>query len=312
MKHLVVFVFAATVLLSCNQSHKHTVKQQLFGYEVEITLYTADRNLANRAFEAVIHDLKLIDSYTDVKKSKPLLRVNTMLQSREWFSMNPSLYELTKLSRVYYQKTDAVFNPAALGALRQAWGFYQSTPNPDFRKINSLLKQDLTMEDIEIKGIRVRGQKTHLKLDFDLLAIGYAIDSQLEHLSELGIEQAILRIGPVTGSLGTEPQTITINDRDHVELKPGEAICHFSAGSSHFPQHGRIDPRNAWPVKPIPAIMVIHGDARTVSVACAALVIAGNDMWQQLTTGLGLIYASWQQGDRKHITPAMRTRLDGT
>lgn len=232
-----------------------------------------------------------------------------MLQSREWFSINPALYELVRQSSEFYRKTDGVFNPAALGALRQAWGFYQATPNPDIKKINSLLKQDLTMEDIEIEGIRVRGRKTQLKLDFDLLTIGYAIDSQLEHLSELGIEQAILRIGPVTGSLGTKPQTIALNDHDYVELKPGEAICHFSASDSRFPQLGRIDPRSAWPVKPVPSVTVIHDQARTASVACATLLLAGDDMWQQLITGLGLTHARWQRGDREHITPAMPTRL---
>jgi len=298
------------MLLSCSPSHRHATKQRLFGYEVEIILYSADRDLANRAFKAVIHDLKLIDSYTDVEKSKPLSRVNAMLQSQEWFSMNPSLYELTKLSRIYYQKTDAVFNPAALGALRQAWGFYQTTPNPDLKKINSLLKQDLTMADIEIEGIRVRGRKAQLKLDFDLLTIGYAIDNQLEHLRELGIGKAVLRIGPVTGTLGWEPQTIPIKNGNQVELKPGEAICHFSASDSRFPRHGRIDPRSAWPVKPVPSVTVIYGDARTASVACATLVIAGDDMWEQLTTTLGLTYARWQLSDREHITPAMHTRLN--
>lgn len=305
----VFLLITSVALLSCNQDQEHTAKQNLFGQEVKITLYAADRRLARRALDAVTEDLKLIDSYTDVQKSRPMLRLNSMLQSREWFSMNPSLYKLTKLSQDYYQKTDAAFNPAALGAMRQAWDFYQKTPNPDLKKINSLLKQDLSMQDIEINGIRVRGRKTQLRLDFDLLAIGYAIDSQLEHLAELGIEQAVLRIGPVTGSLGTVAQTIVINDRSHVDLKPDEAICQFSASDSRFPRHGRIDPRSAWPVKPIPTVTVIHGDASTASVACAALLVANEGEWNSLLQNLGLTYARWQRGDREYITSALRARV---
>lgn len=306
---LIFLLITSAALLSCNQNQRVTATQHLFGYDVEITLYAADRALARRALAAVTDDLKLIDSYTDARKSRPMLRINSMLQSREWFSMNPALYKLTKLSRIYYQKTGAAFNPAALGAMRQAWGFYQSTPNPDLKKINSLLKQELSMQDIEIKGIRVRGRKTQLQLDFDLLAIGYAIDSQLEHLTELGIDQAVLRIGPITGSLGTVAQTIVINDRSHVDLEPDEAICQFSASDSRFPRHGRIDPRSAWPVKPIPTVTVIHGDARTASVACAALSVASENEWDSLVQNLELVYARWQRGDREHITPALRARV---
>ncbi len=297
-------------MLSCNQSPKHTVNQRLFGAEVEINIYTPDRSLANRALEAVTHDLKLIDGFTDAEKAKPLSRVNVLLQSGEWFSVNPSLYELIQLSRGYFQRTGGAFNPVALGALRQAWGFNQGSPTPDLKTLNHLLKQDLTMNDIEIKGIRMRGRKAELKLDFDLLAVGYAIDSQLEHLGELGIGQADLRIGPVTGTLGTAAQTITIDDRYNVALEPGEALCRFSARDSRFPEFGRIDPRSAWPVKPIPTIVVIHHNARAASVACATLSIAGEDEWDSLVQNLGLTYAWWRNGDHELITAAMRSRLN--
>ncbi len=257
------------------------------------------------------HDLKLIDGFTDAIKAKPLSRVNSLLQSGEWFSLNPSLYELIQLSHEYFQKTGGAFNPVVLGALRQAWGFYQQTPTPDLKIINHLLKQDLTMNDIEIKGIRVRGRKAELKLDFDLLAVGYAIDNQLQHLGELGIRQAALRIGPVTGTLGTVSQTFTIDDRHNIALKPGEAICRFSARDSRFPKLGRLDPRSAWPVKPVPTIVVIHRSARTASVACAALSIASEDEWDSLVQNLGLTYVWWRRGDLELITAAMRSRLNG-
>lgn len=256
------------------------------------------------------HDLKLIDGFTNAKKAKPLSRVNSLLQSGEWFSVNPSLHELIQLSREYFQKTGGAFNPVALGALRQAWGFYQGSPTPDLKTINHLLKQDLAMNDIEINGIRVRGRKAELKLDFDLLAVGYAIDSQLEHLGELGIRQAALRIGPVTGTLGTVAQTFTIDDRHHVALKPGEALCRFSARNSRFPKFGRLDPRSAWPVKPVPTIVVIHRNARTASVACAVLSIAGEDEWDLLVQNLELTYAWWRHEEGERITAAMRSRLD--
>jgi thiamine biosynthesis lipoprotein ApbE len=259
----------------------------------------------------VTRDLELIDGYTDLNKASALSRVNMMLQSGEWFSANPSLYELIKQSQKYSMKTGGMFNPAALGALRQAWGFYLERPRPELKKINHLLKQDLAMTDIEIKGIRMRGRKVDLKLDFDLLAVGYAVDSQLEHMEELGILQAALRIGPITGTLGYLPQSFPLDSPGNkITLTSGEAMCRFSARDSRFPDRGRLDPRSAWPVKPIPTIVVIHNNARAASVACVALSVAGENEWEQLVQSLGLVYAWRRRGDIEQITPAMRARLD--
>ncbi len=301
------------MLVSCNRDHRHVITQPLFHHEVEIVLYSTDRDLARRTIEAVTHDLKLIDGFTDANKAKPMSRINALLQSGEWFSVNPSLYELIRQSQEYFHSTRGIFNPAALGALRQAWGFYQETPRPELKKINHLVKQDLTMRDIEIKGIRVRGRKADLKLDFDLLAVGYAIDSQLDHMEELGILQAALRIGPITGALGNVPQSIPLDSPGKkITLASGEVMCQFSARDSRFPNQGRLDPRSAWPVKPIPTIVVIHNNARTASVACAALSIASDDEWEQLIHGLGLVYAWRRGGDFEQITSAMRLRLDAS
>lgn len=299
------------MLVSCNRDHRHIISEPLFHYDVEIVLYSTERDLAGRAIKAVTHDLKLLDSFTDAKKANPMLRTNALLQSGEWFSVNPSLYELIKQSQDYFRSTEGMFNPAALGALRQAWGFYQETPKPELKTINHLLKQDLTMNDIEIKGIRVRGRKADLKLDFDLLAVGYAIDSQIEHIEELGIPQAALRIGPITGTLGYVPQPILLDMPGYkITLSGGEAMCQFSAHDNRFPDRGRLDPRSAWPVKPIPTIVVIHNNARTASVACAALSVAGENEWEQLVHGLGLVYAWRRHGNIEQVTPAMRLRLD--
>lgn len=298
-------------MVSCSRDHRYVLSETLFHHDVEIALYSTDRDLARRTIKAVTHDLQLLDSFTDANKAKPILRTNALLQSGEWFSANPSLYELINQSQKYSQSTRGIFNPAALGALRQAWGFYQETPKPELKTINHLLKQDLTMNDIEIKGIRVRGRKADLKLDFDLLAVGYAIDNQLEHMKEQGILQAALRIGPITGTLGYEPQSIPLDSLGKkITLASGEAICQFSARDSRFPNRGRLDPRSAWPVKPIPNIVVIHNNARTASVACAALSVAGENEWEQLVHGLGLVYAWRRRDDFEQITPAMRRRFD--
>jgi len=307
---VIIGIVTSLVLVSCNRDHRHIISEPLFNYDVEIVLYSTDRVLASRAIKAVTNDLKLIDGFTDSKKAKPMLRTNALLQSGEWFSANPSLYELIQHSQNYFHSTKGSFNPAALGALRQAWGFYQVTQKPDLKIINRLLKQDLAMTDIEIKGIRVRGRKTDLNLDFDLLAVGYAIENQLEHLRELGILQAALRIGPITGTLGSVPQEIPFGSPGNkITLASNEAMCQFSARDSSFPDLGRLDPRSAWPVRPIPTIVVVHDNARTASVACAAMSIADENEWEQLIHGLGLVYAWRRGGDFEQITPAMRLRL---
>lgn len=306
-----LLLITASALLACNPTQKLSANLQLFGVAVEINIYTTDKALADRALKAVIDDLKLIDGYTDAVKSKPMMRVNSLLQGGEWFSVNPSLFELISLSHDYASQSGGLFNPAALGAYRHAWGYYRQTPALDLKAINQLLKQDLQMTDIEIDGIRIRGHKSGLKLDFDLLSLGYAIDNQLEHLITLGIHNASIRIGPLQRTLGEVPPAAAPNNpHKSIVLEPGEALCYFSASDSRFPKTGRLNPRDAWPVKPVPTVVVIHDDARMASVACAALSVSSEDDWHSLVRNLQLRYAWWRRDKDESITPAMRLRLD--
>lgn len=311
MSRVTLLLICVTSLVSCHPNYDRTEKYNLFGVEVELTVSTSNRQLTKRAIDAVAYDLKLLDEFTSVQKSKPLSRVNSLLQNGEWFSVNPSLFELILLSHEYFKKTEGAFNPVALGAMRQAWGFKQTTPSPDLKKLNQLLKQDLSMNDVEIKGIRVRGSKSEMQLDFDLLAIGYAIDNQLEHMHELGITNATLGIGPIMGNIGTGTHSLSIKGHRNLSLRPGESICRLSSDNNRFANFGRIDPRSAWPVKPTPSIVVIDASARTASVACAALSIISEDEWDTLIQNLELRLVWWQRGDQTRMTPAFRARLQG-
>jgi thiamine biosynthesis lipoprotein ApbE len=308
------FLIASLLLAACEQQNEFTYRQHFVGHEVELVLHVDDKSKAERAAAAVMRDLKLIESYSDPQSSKPLARTNVLLQSREWFSINPSVYRQIRQARNFYDKSGGWFNPAALGAWRKLWGEYDRGAQkrvPAKARIAALRDANPSMDDIEVSGIRVRGHNKDLQLDFDLLALGYAIDTEIEQLAELDIKSALLRIGPVGRVVGIPDHAVSLpNSTDKVPLVPGEAYC-FIDGKRQQP-YRYFDPHTGQAVEPGADVAVIHADAQTAAATCVAILIGGKQGWSVVTRGLGLRYASWRWGDQRLTTPAWSSHLAPT
>lgn len=314
MKRACFLMVSLLPLAACEQQNEFTYRQHFVGHEVELVLRVDDKSKAERAAAAVMRDLKLIESYSDPQSSKPLARTNVLLQSQEWFSINPSVYRQIRQARNFYGKSGGWFNPAALGAWRKLWGEYDSGAQkrvPEKAEIAALRDASPTMDDIEVSGIRVRGHNKDLQLDFDLLAAGYAIDTEIEQLAELGIKSARLRIGPVGRVVGIPDHAISLpSGTDKVPLEPGEAYCLIDGKQ---PQPYRyFDPHTGQALEPGADVAVIHADAQTAAAACVAILTGGGQGWPLVTRGLDLRYASWQRGDQRLATPAWSSHLAPT
>ena len=285
-------LFPLLILLSaCQPQPPVSHEEEIAGIVHTLWIYDTDSKQAKRAVDAVFSELRLLSGYTEPRQSKPMARTNTMLRSREWFSVNPSMTGILKQSIDYYDKTGGTYNPAALGGLRQQWGFYSDTEAsvpPKEKDVQAFLADLPTMKDIEFDGIRVRGRNPRIYLDFDYLGYGYAIDLQIAHLQQLGIHNARLRINQVERSIGRVPG---------IAYKSGQAHCHRSIatkpGSGQAAAiHDVISTRTGHPTEDAASIDVTANNASDASVACWALLVSEAESHRRLADQLGIIRAT--------------------
>lgn len=290
MMRSILFLPLIVLLTACQQPAPFEHREDIAGIPHSLWIAGSDQQTATRASNAVFSELRLLSTFTHPVKSKPISRINVLLRSREWFSVNPSMTTILKQSVEYYRKTDGRFNPAALGAFRELWGAYATTPAaaaPAGKDIQALLADLPTMEDIRFDGIRLRGDNPRLRLDFDWLAYGYAIDLQMEQLRELGITNARLKIGGVEMTLGNIAGGIA-----------GQAVCKRTPTA----QTDSIDTRTGYPVSDVTDLTVVAGSASDAGVGCQVLLIANVESRQQMVDRLRLIEVKLTGRDGKTVT----------
>jgi thiamine biosynthesis lipoprotein len=264
--------------------------ETIAGIDHTLWIYGVNQKTAQRATEAVFSELRLLSKFTQPVASKPMSRTNVLLRSREWFSVNPSMTGILKESVKYYEKTGGLFNPAALGALRAEWGVYADPDNPTPPKkkdLQALLADLPTMEDIQFDAIRMRGNNKHIHLDFDYLAYGYAIDTEIQHLKDMGIQNARLQINGIDRAIGTMPGE---------GKRPDHAICKRNIPvmpGTHRPVEFNdvLNLKSGYPVENVSAIDVAADTGSDAAVACWTLLVSDSSAWPQLARRLNVTSA---------------------
>lgn len=289
--------FLLLLASACQQQVAITHHEKIAGIDHSLWIYDTDTSKARRAISATFSELRLLSNFTEPVNSKPISRTNALLRSREWFSVNPSVTHILKRSIEYYNKTDGLYNPVALGVLREKWGLYNKSEElitPKEKDLQQFLADLPTMNDIEFDGIRLRSRNSHMRLDFDYLAYGNAIDIEMQHLQELGIQNARLRIGPVESVIGIVPDgdaTPLVNS-----LESGQSACKrqipLATGEIDSSiRHDVIDTKTGHPIDHVKEITVVANSARNATIACWTLMVSSPANRQGLTEKLGVILA---------------------
>jgi thiamine biosynthesis lipoprotein len=305
-------LLAITLITACSSELQQEETRSLFGTTVTVTVEHPRRALRQQALAATFAELDILQRITELPDAKPLSRTNVLLQGGEWFSANPSIYPLLLQGKKIAHRTNGLVDPASLGALRQAW--HGQAPNGSVPPaVQAMLRKLPTMAAVEIEGIRVRGRDPRLSLDFDRLAHGYAVDTELTQLRALGIQRASVRVGTVVGQIGadiTRPWTVTLPSTEttdtRLRLDSGEAAC-IVAGDT--PAAPLFHPRTGRPAA-ARAVVVIGVGALDTAAACMALQLAGPDDAAALMAPLGVRAARVVGRDgRVYDTPGFAQRL---
>ncbi len=327
-----ILVFALMLGLSACQSPPREYHDSFlaFGTIIDVTLYDVDEQTAQQAFRYIRDDLEVMHRIWHVWQPGSLYRMNQLLEYTGEFSAAPSVLEVVVVAKQLARQSKQLFNPA-IGKLIALWGFHadqQPDTPPDDAAIQQLLQQNPTLEDVTIKGVRMRNTNPAVKIDLGGIAKGYAIDRLLAYLKQQGINNAIINTGgdlKVIGKHGDRPWKVAIRDprkKDGIvatlELADNEAV--FTSGDyeryfsnknnadQHF--HHIIDPRTGYPAKGTQSVTVVHDNAATADAAATALFVAGPKQWEEIARSMHIQEVLLIDDKGKiHISSAMQKRI---
>lgn len=341
---LAAFSFILLVTTACQQQPvEHKDSFLVFGTIVNVTLLDIDDETATRAFQRMRDDLKYMHRVWHVWEPGPLMRINQMLEYTTEFSAAPSVLDLIQTARQLSIKSQHLFNPA-IGKLIALWGFHSHNHpevEPSADEIQKLLKQNPTMEDITIRGVRMSNKNPAVKIDLGGVAKGFAIDRLLTDLQQHVIHNALIDTGgdlKVIGKHGNRPWKVAIRDpRGHIkqknqpttfdqsvivatiELKHNEAAFTSGDYERYFKNkkkndlhlHHIIDPRTGYPAKGTQSVTVLHENAATADAAATALFIAGPAQWISIAKAMGIKNVLLIDNNGEiHISNTMKERVN--
>lgn len=329
--HLLILLIVSLLTTACQTKvSKHQDSFLVFGTIVNVTLLDVDDELAQESFRSIRDDLKIMHRAWHVWEPGPLMRFNQLLETTYEFSAAPSIIELFHTAKILSLKSQSLFNPA-IGKLIALWGFHSHNhPEiaPSKQAVLDLVKQQPSMQDITVKGVRTQSKNAAVKLDFGGVAKGFAIDRLLKGLKQKGVNHALIDTGgdlKVIGQYGKRAWKIAIRDprkKDQligsIELNNNEAAFTSGDYERYFKNiknndqhlHHIIDPRTGYPAKGTQSVTVLHNNAATADAAATALFIAGPTQWPKIAKAMNIKHVLLidSKGDI-HISSAMKKRI---
>jgi thiamine biosynthesis lipoprotein len=328
---VIILIASSLMLLSCSNSQpqKLEINKQLnvFGTVVSISFYGSSEMQSTKATQSISNDLKVLHQAWSPWDNYAMARTNKLLNTTKWFSFNPIINKLLVSGFEYSRMSKGLFNPV-IGQFTKLWGFNTKELShnipPSDQKIKSVLIHALSINDVSIKGVRLKSSNPNIVFDFDQMTHGVAMDLIIANLKTFNIQNAKINIGgdiKVIGKNTKSTWTVKIpHSRNKkalasIELQANESIFTTSDNSRFFLHegvryHNILDPRTGYPALNTRSVTVIHSNAALADAAATALFIAGPSMWHEIAQSMGIRYVILQDAKGTiHINPAMQKRV---
>lgn len=314
-------------LTACHRDQEHNAQYFVFGTIVEIKLWGASDQTANRAFTDLQQMFQGMHRNWHAWEPGLLVDINNAFAEGRKVTADRDIVAIIRHSQLIEKRTDGRFNPA-IGGLVGLWGFHTSDypitgPPPTRAAIEDILVHAPSSRDIRINGLQLTSSNPHVQLDFGGIAKGYAVDLAIGHLRDLGISSAIVNTGGdlrAMGRHGDRPWRVAVRNPGGgiigtVEVRGDEAL--FTSGNyERFRQDELeryphiLDPRSGWPVGDVASVTVIAAEGIVADAAATALVVAGLDEWPDVAQALDLNQVLVvDESDTVYLTPAMEQRI---
>lgn len=306
----------------------YTTRFHAFGTLIDLSLVGVEQQKAERTSELIKRDFEFMHRAWHAWEPGPLGRVNQELATGKAFVSPPSLLPLVRRSKELAELSDNLFNPS-IGHLIDLWGFHTDSPvcrpPPSRARIRELVRANPRMDDITLDGILLQSKNPAVKLDFGAIGKGYGIDLAVEHLRELGIDDAMVNAGGDLRAIGDrsgQPWRIAVRRPTGfgvfaiLQIQGDESVFTTGDYDRNFVYEGTtyhhiIDPRTGYPAGGTRSVTIVHTDATTADAAATALFVAGPERWHEIAQRMGIGYVLLvDYAGTVHMNPAMRDRIE--
>ena len=321
----------ASMLAGCSQRDELYESQiYVFGTLADVSVWGVKEEKARAAVNAIAADFQREHHEWHAWEPGPLVDINKAIAAGKPVQVPASILPLITRSREISDLSEGLFNPS-IGRLLNLWGFQSSErpngPPPSRAAVAKLVDAHPSMDDLTLKGDMLYSSNPAVQLDFGGIAKGYAVDLALQHLRQLGVNNAIVNAGGglgVIGRHGDRPWRVGIRHPQgkgilaSLDVNDGESV-HTSGNYERFREYEGVhyahilDPRTGWPVDSITSCTVISKDGTLADAAATALVIAGVKDWHRLAKKMGIKYVMLvDEAGTVYMNPAMAARVKFT
>jgi thiamine biosynthesis lipoprotein len=317
-----------TLLSACQRDEEHSAELFVFGTIVEVKLWGASSEQANRAFAELQEMFQGMHRNWHAWEPGRLVDINHAFANGRPAEADHDIVDMIRKSQLIEKQSGGRFNPA-IGALIRLWGFHTSDypiigPPPDQADIDAILVHHPSSQDIHIDGLQLSSENPLVQLDFGGIAKGYAVDLAIRHLQAMGLSNAIVNAGGdlrAVGHHGDRPWRVAVRKPGGgilgaVEVRGDEAL--FTSGNyERFRQDNQeryphiLNPRTGWPVEDVASVTVITREGIVADAAATALVVAGLDDWPAVARAMGLDQVLVvDESGKVYLTPEMDERVE--
>ena len=301
------------------------------GTVFEVTIYAADKYIAEKAFNDVFQEINRLDYLmSNYKKESVLSRLNKNA-SAEPTVCNKELANVIEQSLQYSEITDGAFD-ITIGPLMKKWGFFKKQGRiPGKEELESVLesvsykniiieeKVEKTLAKNPVTVKTVFFKNTGTQIDLGGIGKGYAVDMAARVLKQNGISSALINFAGNIYAFGTPPGKDSWviglqHPRESEGLLGSFAITDKAVSTSgdyekFFTIEGKryshiIDPRTGNPVKGVVSVTIVTDNAtRADALSTGVFVLGakkGMDLIEQLKDVEGIII--YEDANSKLIT----------
>lgn len=236
-----------------------------------------------------------------------LTAFNASLATRGEAIAPPALQGLIERSRPLVRASGHAFDPGT-GRLVAAWGFHTSdypirTPPPDDAALAAWAGRPDSLDDLHCDMTwRCTTTAPALRLDFNAMAEGLALEEGAHLLRGLGVEHALMNLGGDVLALGDNHGAswrVGLDDGEGgvlggVALHDGEAFMSSGRYAKYRETpHGErwphvLDPRTGRPAGGARLSAVVHPDPVRADAAATALLAGGPAAFESTVHGMAL------------------------
>ena len=175
------------------------------GTIVEVTLFGADTQRCEEAFEDAFAAISLVERQMSFHDSSSILsRINSEAATSP-VPADDATFRVLRMAKLFYSASKGLFDPTVAPHLERAGFLPKSSVNDQ--------PPGASFDDVELlPGKRVRFRKPGIRLDLGGIAKGFAVDKAVSALRRKGMTSGLVNAGGDLRAFGSRPYVVGIRD----------------------------------------------------------------------------------------------------